>query len=292
MQNQLVFQEQTEIDRLAVQNRLLSIYEMPVVEQLLSSGWGWTVLDIGCNDGEKTVSRFGNPSVSRVIGLEYNERLARQAQECHGNEKFTFYHCDVEASDFSTQLENLCGQAKVPKFDVIYLSFVLMHLSAPDQLLLRLKPFLKDTGCLLVIEPNDRASSLEPDPQNLLPKFLDILEQDKYAGNRHVGAQLPQLLKKTGYEDIKLWNHGISAEAGEPKQKRDVFRTFFSYLPEDVLLLRSIEPENRTYQAWYNWLQENYSRLEAEVLQKDSRIFMGLQMLSCRKANDDTTFLA
>ena len=46
MQNQFIFQEQAEIKRLAVQNRLLSLYEAPVVEQLLSGGSGWTVLDI------------------------------------------------------------------------------------------------------------------------------------------------------------------------------------------------------------------------------------------------------
>ena len=292
MQNQLVFQEQAEIERLAVQNRLLSRYEMPVVEQLLSGGCGKAVLDIGCNDGQKTVRLFENAAVSRVIGLEYNEKLARQAQERFGNDKFSFHPCDVEAADFSAQLETLCSDANAAQFDVIYLSFVLMHLSAPEKLLAQLKPFLKDTGCLLVIEPHDRVSLLEPDPQKLLPEFLDILEQDKYAGNRHVGAKLPQMLKDAGYGDVTLWNDGISAGAGDPEQKKDIFRTFFSYLPEDVQILRSLEPENRRYQHWHSWLQEHYGQLQGQILHNDSRIFMGLQMLSCRKAHDDTTALA
>ena len=292
MQNQLVFQEQTEIERLAVQNRLRSRYEMPVVEQILSGGCGKAVLDIGCNDGQKTVRLFGNAAVSRVIGLEYNEKLALQAQKRFGNDKFSFHPCDVEGADFAAQLETLCGRAGVSKFDVIYLSFVLMHLSAPEKLLGQLKPFLKDTGRLLVIEPHDRVSLLEPDPGKLLPEFLDILEQDPYAGNRHVGAKLPQLLKAAGYGDVKRWNDGISAGAGDPEQKKDIFHTFFSYLPEDVQILRSLEPENRRYQAWHSWLQDNYRQLETEILQKDSHIFMGLQMISCRKENDDTTVLA
>ena len=292
MQNQLVFQEQTEIERLAVQNKLLSLYETPIVDQLFSGGTGWTVLDIGCNDGEKTLRRFGNPAVYRVVGLEYNEKLAQKAQKCYGNEKYAFHHCDVEDPSFPAQLKDICNRANIQKFDVIYLSFVLMHLSKPEQLLLRLKPFLKDTGCLLVIEPNDRASWLEPDPQNLLGQFLDILEQDQYAGNRHIGAQLPRLLENAGYGEMKLWNDGISAEAGNLEQKLNIFRTFFSYLPEDVQLLCSLAPENCCYRSWNDWLQRYFGQLKTNILQKNSRIFMGLQMLSCRKVNDDTTFRA
>lgn len=283
MQKHLVFQEQSEIDRLAVQNRLLSLYEAPAVEQLLSGGCGWTVLDIGCNDGTKTVQRLNSPSVSRVIGLEYCKQLARQAQTHYGNEKFSFFHCDAESDEFIPQLENICTQTNVEKFDLIFLSFVLMHLSSPELLLQRLKPFLKDTGCLLVIEPNDRASWLEPDPRNLLPEFLDILEQDQYAGNRHIGAQLPRILENAGYGSVKLWNSGISAGSEDPEQKEDIFRTFFSYLPNDVHLLCSMEPDNRQYRAWNSWLQQNYEQLKAAVLHKDARIFMGVQMLSCRK---------
>jgi SAM-dependent methyltransferase len=289
MDNQLVFQDQTEIERLAVQNRLLSLYETPFMEQLFSGCSQWAVLDIGCNDGGKTVRRFDHPGISKVLGLEYNEKLARLAQERYGNEKFSFYSCDVEQADFPLQLERLCHETGIQTFDVIYLSFVLMHLSSPELLLERLKPFLKDTGYLLIIEPNDQVSQLEPDPQKLLPKFLDILKEDPYAGNRQVGEQLPGLVQTVGYGDITLWNNGISAEAGEPEKKQDIFQTFFSYLPEDVQLLRRAEPNNCRYAAWQNWLQAHYKTLEREILQENSRIFMGLQMLSCRKAAKDGT---
>ena len=46
------------------------------------------MLDIGCNDGMKTVERFSSEAVSRVLGLEYNEKLATKAQQSYGNEKY------------------------------------------------------------------------------------------------------------------------------------------------------------------------------------------------------------
>ena len=104
MKSQLVFQEKTEMERLRVQNSLLSCYEAPVFAQIFSERQNISVLDIGCNDGTKTVERFSSDAVSRVIGLEYNEELAQKAQKKYGNEKFSFYHVDVETEDFSKRL--------------------------------------------------------------------------------------------------------------------------------------------------------------------------------------------
>ena len=76
MQNQQIFEEKKEIKRLGVQNSLLSAYELPVFAQLFSEKQEIVVLDIGCNDGSKTVERFSSDKVTRVIGLEYNTELA------------------------------------------------------------------------------------------------------------------------------------------------------------------------------------------------------------------------
>ena len=283
MQNQQIFQDQTEIARLAVQNRLLSAYESGAVEQIFAAGSNWSVLDIGCNDGLKTVHRFSNPAITHVVGLEYNPNLAKDAQSRYGNEKFSFHACDVENAVFSEQLRETCSQRGIEGFDVIYLSFVLMHLRQPEQLLRRLKPFLKDSGCLLIIEPNDRASRLEPDPEGLLTAFLDILEQDKYAGNRRTGADLIPMLREAGYRNEKIWQEAIGAEAGEREKKQDIFQTFFSYLPEDVVLLRQSEPEDGRYLAWEQWLRQNFENLRQAVTQDAAHIHMGVRMISCRK---------
>lgn len=109
MQRQLVFQEKKEMERLCVQNSLLSCCEAPVFAQIFSEHSDMGVLDIGCNDGTKTVERFSSEKVAKVIGLEYNAELAARAQQAYGDEKFLFYPFDVEASDFSN-LENMYAE--------------------------------------------------------------------------------------------------------------------------------------------------------------------------------------
>ena len=51
MNSQLIFQDETEMRRLRVQNTLLAYYEEPILAALFSSASDMTVLDVGCNDG-------------------------------------------------------------------------------------------------------------------------------------------------------------------------------------------------------------------------------------------------
>ncbi len=283
MQSQLVFQEKNEIRRLRVQNELLSCYEAPILTQIFSEERNLSVLDIGCNDGQKTVERFSSESVSHVIGLEYNEKLAEKAQKTYGNEHFSFYPFDVETEDFSEYLRAIMAEKQIDGFDVIYLSFVLMHLSDVKGLLLDLYPFLKENGKLFIVEANDAASTLNNDEKGLLGEFLEMLKKDKYSGNRAVGATICEVLSDCGYRDICVWYDAVSATEGEKEKKKAIFTTFFSYLSEDILLLLDAEPDNEEYRSWSLWLDLNYKTLKRLILQEKSVISMGMKILTCTK---------
>ena len=283
MQSQLVFQEKNEIRRLRVQNELLSCYEAPILTQIFSEERNLSVLDIGCNDGQKTVERFSSESVSQVIGLEYNEKLAEKAQKTYGNEHFSFYPLDVEAAGFAERLHNIMNEKQIDGFDVIYLSFVLMHLSDVKGLLLDLYPFLKENGKLFIVEANDAASTLNNDEKGLLGEFLEMLKKDKYSGNRAVGATICEVLSDCGYRDICVWHDAVSAAEGEKEKKKAIFTTFFSYLSEDILLLLDAEPDNEEYRSWSHWLDLNYKTLKRLILQEKSVISMGMKILTCTK---------
>lgn len=286
MQSQLVFQEKTEIERLRVQNDLLSCYEVPVLAQIFSEGTNLSVLDIGCNDGSKTAERFSSEAVSHVIGLEYNAQLAQEAQTQYGSKKFSFYHMDVEAEDFSQQLDALLRQTPTKRFDLIYLSFVLMHLTDVNRLLVSLRRFLKPDGRLFIIEPDDAASTLNNDPDGLLCTFLQMLAKDRYSGHREVGARLCGTLSACGYEKPVVWYDAIAAGPGEREKKQAIFTTFFSYLSEDVRLLREADPENEEYCSWAVWLDHKEKTLRDQILKEDAVISMGMKILTCAKGGE------
>ena len=239
MQSQLVFQEEKERERLRIQNLLLSQAEKPALEHFFKGKSELSVLDIGCNDGARTFHRFSDDRISRVIGLEYNQQLVERANSQFGNTKFSFYQMDVDRDSFSADFQKLCTEPEDREFDLICLSFVLMHLHDGEKLLRTLKNFLKKGGVIFITESNDRISTLAPDEKNLLGQFLDILKEDKYAGKRETGQAVPGWLTNCGYPALGTADTIISMSGARefplPKVnsgKKKIFsRPFFPICP-------------------------------------------------------------
>ena len=283
MRKQAVFKDSKEIKRLGIQNALLKEYEMPGLEKLFEAGHHLNVLDIGCNDGGKTVDRFSNESVSQVIGVEYNHDLAIKASKYHGDNKFFFIHANAEDEEFNVKLREAMKERGIDAFDIIYMSCVLMHLNDPTDLLNRLSYFLRDNGSFVIIEMNDEISHMNPDPDGLVSEFLSMLKEDKYAGVRSGGGTLKSLLEKCGHADFDIWADGVGAGKTERGKKERIFQTYFSFFPEDLLLLLEEEPDNEKYLSWKKWLDTNFSELKQKVMSDKTEIFMGTTIMSCKK---------
>lgn len=281
MENLAVFSREKELRRLQTQRQLMQSCEGPALRKLFAGRSGLNVLDIGCNDGGKTVRWFADPAVARVLGLEYNDDLARQAHETHGGEVFSFYPCDVEAEDFRARLTELMRREGIDGFDVIYVSFVLSHLKEPETLLRRLRTVLNPGGVLLAVETDDSRSFLQPEGGELLEAFLELLRHDAYAGDRSIGSRLPQMLRDSGYAAPTLCCDAISAGPGEREKKEHIFEMFFSFLPEDVPILRAEAPDESSFTDMEHWLSENYEELKRRILAEQSYISMGMAVVTC-----------
>lgn len=275
-----VFQQERERKRLAIQNRLMKEYEQPVYTRLLCQGSGLNILDVGCNDGGKTAERFSRDNVRRVIGLEYHGGLAEQAQKAYGGGRFAFYQCDVEAPDFAGRLRKLMERNHVECFHVIHISFVLLHLKDPGRLLGQLRGFLAPGGRLILVEPNDMASMVSPDPQGLLQHFLYILSQDPLAGDRTCGARLPALLDGCGFRNISIEETAVRAGPGELQKKEEIFEVFFSYLLWDLELLKRQKPDCGPYRAHLKWMEQHYEDLRSLVLAERAVVLMGVSIVT------------
>lgn len=276
MQGQNIFGNEKEIKRLEVQNRLFSELEKPLILRLFSGKSGLSVLDIGCNNGAKAFGLFSHDMFSRVIGVDCDAELIEKADKAYDSQKFSFYKADIESPEFAEVFN-------IQQFDIIYISFVLMHLRDPKALLVRLKSLLKPDGVLIVTEGNDGISDISPCGAELLRGALEILKKDKYAGNRETGKTLPDILSKCGYSDTETLCEYISAKAEDKEKKEDIFTTFFSYLPDDVELLLEEDPENAEYIAFSDWLQENYESLRRVIADNKTEIKMGLKIAACKR---------
>lgn len=281
MASSKVFEENEEINRLAVQNRLLKDYEQPVCQRVIGGRHNLKLLDIGCNDGSKTADRFTCENITQVIGLEYHRHLAKKAQKTYGNNGFAFYQCDVEGAGFIKRLRHLMAKNSIEAFDIIHISFVLMHLKNPGELLTSLRDVLTPGGKLFLVEADDSFSKVSSDTNHLYRNFLKILSDDPFSGDRNCGGKLPALLEKSGYKQIQLESTCIGADQSERLKKKDMFDIFCSYLPADMILLQKQEPDNTQYIACVGWLNQHYHTLKELFLAENTSISMGVSIITC-----------
>lgn len=282
-----VFFTDEELQRLSVQRELMKEVEQPVLSELFSGRSGLQVLDLGCNDGSKTFEWFSDPAVSRVIGLEYNEALVKRANSIYGGTKFSFFSVNAESKGFPKWLRALMIRERIRGFDIIYLSFVLLFMKDPKRLIRTLLPLLAPKGKLVIIEADDGHASLAPHGGELLQEFLEILAQDPFAGKRHLGGQIPEILAQCGGRDIRLHCTALRGDPGQREQKERLFQIFLSLLPEDIAILRKTHPEDPRYQKWERWVKEKYETLKRDMLREDSVVRVGIAVVTCSGGDEE-----
>ena len=276
-----VFSDKIELKRLAVQRNLLWEYEAPVYQRIIQDRKNMVLLDVGCNDGRKTIERFDRKNFAKVVGLDCLTELVEEAGQAFGDDVFSFYYCDVAQENFAEAIKAIMEQEKIASFDIINCSFLLMHLEEPGRVLEGLRQFLAPEGILVVIEPEDTTSKMQPDPENIFGQFLDTLARDPYAGQRDCGNKVFGLLQQSGYKNIALQLAEITAHKGEGKKKEDIFTTFCSYLPEDMLLLQQEAAGNDAYQACQEWVQNNFADLRRLITAPETEIAFGMKIYTC-----------
>ncbi len=275
-----VYKQNQEIERLSVQEELFLSYEQPVYEKIFETPRRF-VLDIGSNDGRKTVKRFADKHIQKVIGLECNSELIKTARTNCTDSRFSFFNCDVEDENFMSCIKQIMTDENIPGFDVIHLSFVLMHLRDFALLLAQLRSLLARDGVLIVIDVNDENSNVMPDKCNLFKEFKELLLLDPYAGDRICGAKLPKILSKSGYKNITLEKEKLVASPAEIQKKQNMFDVFCSYLQDDVKILLEEDAENLDYLRCEEWLKHNYKALCNNVLSNETLFTIGVSIITC-----------
>lgn len=277
---QNVFLDEVELKRLMIQGRLLSEYEQPIYQKVIDGRKGLTLLDVGCNNGWKTKERFSDKNFKKIIGIDCLDQLVDQARERFGNDVLSFYACDVATEEFTEKLRQIMQKENIRAFDIIHCSFMLMHTKEQEDILKRLKTFLAPGGKLIVIEPDDSTSYMNPDPDGIYKEFLQVLSADPYAGKRNMGAELPGLFSNSGYTDIQLECSEIASSGNEITKKEHIFDTFCAYLLEDLILLRQ-DAEGNSYQTEWEWVQKNLDKLRQLMTDEASTVSMGVKIYTC-----------
>lgn len=278
-----IYDDIDEKNRLDVQNRLLREYEISVLNGIEDDFSGFNVLDIGCNRGNRFVSLFGGYPIRKGIGIDINPELINEANRNHGSDVFGFYCLDVEDPDFVRNMVPVLKENSILHFDIICISYVLLHLKDPQRLLKKLRRFLADNGTIIITEPDDKASFMTGDSEGNFFHMLGVLEDDPYSGNRGFAYTLDRVAEESGYEVADTFPVLLRASGKDIKQKRDVYDVFFSFLSEDMKLLCETSEDNSVFLNKGRWIEAHEGYFEKALRSEDCEIAAGVMIKTIKK---------
>ena len=72
----------------------------------------------------------------------------------------------------------------------------------------------------------------------------------------------------------------VEAQIKKEKEKKEqIFETYCSFLPEDLLLLGK---ESKKYQHDWEWVNQNFDKLHEQMTGDEAVISMGVKIYTCR----------
>ena len=180
--------DKTEQDRLAALNRLTN---ESFVEFLALPPDG-AVLEVGSGLGILACAVAARMPAGEVIGLEYSFEQLAAAKVARPNLRFQqgdAHHLPFDAG----------------RFEVVYCRYLLEHVVDPAQVLGEMRRVLRPGGGVFIQENNILANEFYPD----CPKFDVVWEkfavlQSQLGGDGLIGKKLFALLRRSGFENIRL----------------------------------------------------------------------------------------
>jgi len=279
------YDDKKERQRLKIQQNLMRGFDSAAYEKVKSAYETLTVLDLGSNNGDFIMDRLGKSGkIAKLIGLEYDEKSVQAANEKYGAEnKIAFYKVNLESEDFVWELEEIVEAQGIEKFNVINLSMILLHLKSPYKLLKNIRKFLSDDGVLIIKDIDDGLNLAYPDEKGEFARAVEICRKNETSGFRESGRQIYTLLNRAGYKKVTLEKAGLSTVGMDYEERSALFDTYFSFIIEDLKIMKERYPDDQRISADYEWYRKSYDDLE-EKFQDEAFFFsLGFMIYTAQK---------
>lgn len=184
--------------RLELQNAALLEESKKHIEKIPTLE-GKVVWDIGCGSGAMTAyfaEKVGeNGHVYAVDISEKQLEVTRKRIESGGFTNVTFIRADIVSDSLPT------GAA-----DVVYMRFVLMHLTNPNLALDKIKDLLKPEGIFVSEEPINSSCYSPTSANGVLKEYINAyVEMGRKRGvNYDMGSHLDNTLNKAGFANTEV----------------------------------------------------------------------------------------
>ena len=214
----------TEKERLLKQARLLERHISKTMEEFSSV---CSILDIGCADGSGVMLKLHNNEYKNFCGIDINPVEIDKANSTFGDDKHTFINCDVMKDSFSERMTQYMREKDITGFDLVMVSYVLLHIEDPLKMLEKLKSVMNPNAAIIIQEHDDGASLVYPQDV-YFDNVFTLWKNARDSGDRYTARKIPILLKEAGFSNITIKESSFSSVDFHEEYKEALWDFFFN----------------------------------------------------------------
>lgn len=276
--------DKKEKHRLAVQRELLKSFDAELYDKIAAETDTLTVLDLGSADGSFIMDRLGKrENIGTLLGIDFDAASVKNANATYGSEKIVFQQGDLESDKIEEVLSTFCDEKGIAGFNVINLSMVILHLQNPQKLLRIVRKFAVKNAMVIIKDIDDGFNVAYPDTDGNFEKAIKMCADSPFSGFRESGRQIPHLLHKTGFRDVRLVKCGVNTMGMDYDEREALFDTYFSIIKMDFDRLAEEVPDDKQYSEYRDWLAEHYADMEDAFLEDDFFFSLGFVLFTARR---------
>ena len=277
-------ENEDERERLKLQKEILQQFDENIYDDVCSRFETLKVLDLGSSNGDFILDKMGNrANLEYLLGVDFDQTAVDNANAKCVNKNIRFIQCDLDSENVSEDLVRVCDEFGKRKFNIINISMLLLHLENPLNLLRAVRK-VAETGALLIVKDIDDGQNIAfPDPEGKFQHAIKLCAQNPFSGYRLSGREVPYLLKKSGYKDIKLLKCGLDSLGMDYDEKAALFDIYFPFSKAEFATLAERFPDNSIYAENSKWFADNYSYLQNSFMNEDFFFSLGFMLFTATK---------
>lgn len=257
-----LFDEEKRLELQSLATRNIDNNVLNFISQKLECG-KINILDVGCGYAKSVEDKFKKFENSTILGVDINQKIIEKNNKNNKNPNYKYQSFDVENPEFVEEFSHYLETEKLPKFDVIFIAYVLQHLKNPIETLKKLKLFLNDGG-YIIIRGSDDGCKMSYNDQNLIDKIINLYNQTQGVSDRFNGRKIYSQLLEADFKEIKMFFDVKDTSCLSLQEKHEMFFQTFSYRINIYKLLAQENPDNQIYKDNLKLMQTYLNELEKQ----------------------------
>ena len=275
-------EDELEKHRLKAEDLVISKYEDHIIRKLLAGKEDVVCLDVNVLSPDGAYQLINYPAISKVIALTYNDDVEKEGNEGRQGRNVFFKKVQFESDDFEDELERCLSGCDADGIDFVVLNLAILDFKKPFKVLQSIRSLMNDDATMIICDVDDGAVFAYPDKDEYFSKFQSYYIHDKYSGYRYTGRQIYPYLKKLDARDIRLEQYGINTSDMTRKEKKALFETWFSFIPNDFKRMLREDPNSEIAKEVIAFCDEYYDDIDEQFFSSDTIFSAGYVIYSAR----------